>query len=373
MNVIAVRVFLLAGLFFLAVSVFPTFADAKNSRYRRAQRNQRHHRDSRNQQDTQGSRDSRSPRDSHSPQDSRGNSADGYDYEGVDANERDRQIQRDQLDAARTANPTRPVLIPYYGELFYNKVQTGERDEGLKQLLRLVLRAGHVPQADGAPDTLVKDCPLQSPKCFKHKSLKYEDARRVLLGRIDLEGDANNYWIHDVYCDRDYSSRNFPRGRGPSPDSAPNDDVLNVEHTWPQSRFNSRFGENLQRSDLLHLFPSDSRLNEIRGNFRFAEVDQAVGRLPCPTAILGKVRGKNAYFFEPPPSHKGNVARALFYFSVRYELPIDPVEEGFLRRWHQEDVVDSYEIQRHDDIFEVQGSRNPFVDFPELAGSIADF
>ena len=36
--------------------------------------------------------------------------------------------------------------------------------------------------------------------------------------------------------------------------------------------------------------------------------------------------------FEPPAEHKGNVARAIFYFSVRYKMKVTPTQEAFLKR-----------------------------------------
>ena len=71
--------------------------------------------------------------------------------------------------------------------------------------------------------------------------------------------------------------------------------------------------------------------------------------------------------------HKGNVARALFYFSVRYKMPINADEEEVLRRWHALDPVDADEIQRNEIVFETQRNRNPFIDMPELANYIKNF
>ena len=77
--------------------------------------------------------------------------------------------------------------------------------------------------------------------------------------------------------------------------------------------------------------------------------------------------------FEPPQQHKGNVARALFYFSTKYKLAIDPNEEAVLRKWASEDPVDVEEMHRNDEIEKAQHSRNPFIDFSELINNISDF
>ena len=70
---------------------------------------------------------------------------------------------------------------------------------------------------------------------------------------------------------------------------------------------------------------------------------------------------------------RGDVARMVMYFSVRFNVAIQNVEEGMLRSWHESDPVDSKEYERNRLRYSVQGNRNPFVDFPSLARSISDF
>lgn len=41
-----------------------------------------------------------------------------------------------------------------------------------------------------------------------------------------------------------------------------------------------------------------------------------------------------------------------------------------LLKWHKEYPVTDYERHRNDTIEEVQGNRNPFIDFPELAEKV---
>lgn len=255
---------------------------------------------------------------------------------------------------------------PYYGEQFYRYVRSGGRDEDLKTLLRMVLEAAHVPR-QGQFDAILKSCPSseRAQGCYGHRPLGYDEARLALM--TELYGNKNGRinFVRDVYCERDYRAMGFV-GREATPS-------INTEHTWPQSRFTGRYPTNMQKSDLHHLFPTDSEMNSIRGNFKFAEVDQPVRALKCPIAKLGHVQGQSDYYFEPPVNHKGNVARALFYFSVRYQISIDQDEEEFLRRWNRMDPVDEAEYVRNDQIMQLQGNRNPFVDHPELADRIANF
>jgi len=175
-----------------------------------------------------------------------------------------------------------------------------------------------------------------------------------------------------VYCGRVYTDADFPQGDKPGPNMTPSEKIINIEHTWPQSRFSHKYAADVQKSDLHHLFPSDSKLNSIRGSFWFGEVDNPKQALKCGESKFGTWNGRGQ-FFEPPEAHKGHVARALLYFSIRYNLPIDAQEEALLKKWNKAEPVDADERARNDAIMKIQGNRNPFVDFPELADQIADF
>lgn len=213
---------------------------------------------------------------------------------------------------------------------------------------------------------------LQAVAARTHTNpLNYGTARKVLLGRLHLQQGPQGYFIHDVYCQKDYTSSDFGGSRGPAPETAPDDRILNVEHTWPQSKFSGREGATM-KSDLHHLFPADSKLNQIRGNFKFGEVSDDIPMLQCHQSQIDNT-GNGLPHFEPPAVHKGNVARALFYFAVRYGLTIDAVEETDLRVWNQMDPPDEFEMQRNNAIEQIQGNRNPFIDHPEYADQIADF
>ncbi|HVG58029.1 MAG TPA: endonuclease, partial [Hyalangium sp.] len=77
--------------------------------------------------------------------------------------------------------------------------------------------------------------------------------------------------------------------------------------------------------------------------------------------------------FEPPDEHKGNVARAMFYFSAEYNKRIPAEEESVLREWNKLDVVDAAELERNRRIAAVQGNENQFVLHSNLADRIQDF
>ena len=203
-----------------------------------------------------------------------------------------------------------------------------------------------------------------------HKSFSYKEARVIMFNEIYLEQDKQGYYIQDVYCeDRLYPfGGQNPSGRIPDPRH------LNTEHTWPQSKFSSRFNEGTQKTDLHHLYPTASIINSQRSNLPFAEVNDKQDNMFCDESDIGNAlsTGKGTYF-EPADSHKGNIARSLFYFSIRYQMPIDPVQEEYLRIWHKEDPIDAKEHARHELIAKHQKNRNPFIDEPELVDQIQDF
>ncbi|MBC7371736.1 MAG: endonuclease [Bdellovibrionaceae bacterium] len=248
-------------------------------------------------------------------------------------------------------------------------MKAGVTNVNLSSRLKVILKAYHSRQKN-ALDTIEANC---KGDCYVHTPIGYKNARLFLLANFYLLKTPNGYGVHDVYCDHDIGPEDFPRGSGAGPNVLPDNRVINVEHTWPQSRFTGRYDTETQKSDLHHLFPTNSKTNSIRGNNKFGEVARDMQKLACPNVRSGVAAGGNSEIFEPPQEHKGNVARALFYFSTRYDLPIDPNEEAFLRKWNEEDPVDEEEARRNEEIFKVQFDRNPFIDYPDLADKISNF
>jgi hypothetical protein len=260
--------------------------------------------------------------------------------------------------------------IPYYGKEFYDELQAGVTNKSLAMRLKVILKAYHTAHK-GELDEINASC---VGNCYAHASIGYNAARVFLLGNFYLIKTGNGYGVHDVYCDHDIAPEDFKGGRAAGPNQIPDDRVVNVEHTWPQSRFTNRYPTDLQKADLHHLFPANSKMNSIRGNNPFGEVTRDTQQLACKNVRTGTAAGGNGEeIFEPPREHRGNVARALFYFATRYDLQIDPQQEAFLRKWHKEDPVDQEEMDRNEKIFALQKDRNPFVDYPELVDKIDNF
>jgi hypothetical protein len=63
------------------------------------------------------------------------------------------------------------------------------------------------------------------------------------------------------------------------------------------------------------------------------------------------------------------------YFVIRYQDYSNhfSVQQNILKNWHNTYSVDSIEERRNNDIFIVQGNRNPFVDYPQLEKRITNF
>lgn len=223
----------------------------------------------------------------------------------------------------------------------------------------------HIVHAD-SHDTLADTCP-DKERCIEQKTnLSYEEARKLMFGQLFLESHGNGkYSIKDTYC-----NIKVDQSQGVGPDRIPNPKLMNCEHTWPQSKFSNQFPSELQKTDLHHLFPVDMKANSTRNNFPFANVNGKGTHFDCQDSKIGNAQTANIRSFEPPIEHKGNVARAIYYFSTRYKMNIDATQAHYLKIWNDEDPVDQEELERNEKISKMQGNRNPFVDFPELVNRL---
>ncbi len=186
-----------------------------------------------------------------------------------------------------------------------------------------------------------------------------------MFGNMDLghlKKSSDTYYLVDVYCHKKFTSGSAGTI---GPMSIPNSNMLNCEHTWPQSKFTGS-DRNFQKSDLHHLFPTDSKANSVRGNYDFGDVDN--GKAPTSNCSASQ-SGRNRTY-QPPREHRGNVARAMFYFAVRYNGKINSKMEAALRRWHEDDPVDEAEMKRNNAVYSVQNNRNPFIDYPNLINNL---
>lgn len=136
---------------------------------------------------------------------------------------------------------------------------------------------------------------------------------------------------------------------------------FNTEHTFPQNFFASA---EPMKSDLFHLYPTDDVANNTRASLPF-------GTVANPSWSQGGSKG-NSTTFEPRDFHKGHVARAMFYFVIRYQNYSNFLtsQEGILRQWHDQFPPDAAERTRCNNIYQLQNDRNPFIDYPQFIDRI---
>lgn len=167
-------------------------------------------------------------------------------------------------------------------------------------------------------------------------------------------------------------------------------DCYNREHSFPKSWFDDAYP---MYTDLFQIVPTDGYVNGQRSNWPFGETNN-----PNWTSLNGSKRGSNSTsgysgtIFEPIDAYKGDFARIYFYMATRYENIIagwennsdnsDAALDGtsypcyeewylnLLLDWHQDDPVSQKEIDRNNDIYDIQNNRNPFVDHPEWVATV---
>lgn len=246
--------------------------------------------------------------------------------------------------------------LAYYGAEFYSGKVT-------KASIYKILNECHSIKSN-SHDTIASGCQGQS---YRHTSIGYDGARKIMFGELFIKNDSKGNFVQDVYCGKKFYFRNVN-------DVSNMHTEVNIEHTWPQSKFNGNFDKNMQKSDMHHLYPTDSMANNKRANHEFGDVRDQHDELNvqnCSSSKLGHI--SDHFIFTPPTVHRGNVARSLFYFATRYNLSIGKAEEMILRQWHKADPIDADEKARHEIVAKYQKVRNPFVDYPELVEKVADF
>lgn len=146
----------------------------------------------------------------------------------------------------------------------------------------------------------------------------------------------------------------------------------NREHIWPKSR--GWFKTSGAGADIHHIRPEDVAVNSRRGNLIMGIVSGGKNN-QYTNGISGGYYNSNLY--EPIDSVKGDIARIYMYMLIRYSqtdssYPITNVISSMqlLLEWHNSDPVDEFEKVRNERSYEVQGNRNPFIDYPEFAEMI---
>jgi len=181
---------------------------------------------------------------------------------------------------------------------------------------------------------------LQEEIIKNHRPITYQMANEILFTKLDNHSGV----ICSVYSPKDCIETLI----------VPSPKVMNIEHTWPQSA-----GANGEaKSDLHHIFISDSPTNSIRSSLPFCDVVTVKWTNGFSKRGMSKF---NEHCFEPPATHKGDVARAIFYFAIRYNHSLDKNQEAFLKEWNKLDPVSNEESIRNIEVQKFQGNLNPFI------------
>ena len=156
---------------------------------------------------------------------------------------------------------------------------------------------------------------------------------------------------------------------------------MNIEHSLPKSWWGG--GKNNAYKDLFELYPSESSANSSKSNYGMGEVTNVK-----KTEGIEKIgTGPQGSFtvVEPADTWKGDFSRGYFYMVTTYQNLTFTSTEGansmeankwptlkewaytLYLKWGHNDPVDDIEIDRNNAVYEIQGNRNLFIDYPYLA------
>ncbi|MFA8450610.1 MAG: endonuclease [Bacteroidales bacterium] len=227
--------------------------------------------------------------------------------------------------------------------------------------LTLVLSAQNAPA--GLKGKQLRDWLQENYFKGKHHKLGYTSARRYMYNYIDNHSDT----LECVYS----GYKRYWKYGGTETNPMP----INCEHTIPQSFFRKSEPE---RSDLHHLFPSYVNWNSTRSNYPFAELSDSetekwmintTYQRYAPTSKEYNYSKYGDRKFEPRDVHKGDLARAIFYFYTMYPNSAGDISKvadpQTLYKWHIQDPVSEEEKGRNQLIEKYQGDRNPYIDHPD--------
>ena len=120
----------------------------------------------------------------------------------------------------------------------------------------------------------------------------------------------------------------------------------------------------VMESDLHNLYPAWTELTVYRYGRQFGEIKGEDWRFDSCDFEWG------SGIVEPRPLSRGNIARAIFYMYTKYNLPVSPGLFETLKDWNRQDPPSEQEQVRNDRIEKIQGTRNPYIDNPDLADSL---
>ena len=235
--------------------------------------------------------------------------------------------------------------------------------------------------ADGKSGAALKTALFNIIKLPAQAPISYDglwDAYRTTDKRADG-------YVRDWYsCTTNYKFGKKSEGGDQAGNYSKEGDAYNREHSIPKSWFSE--GKPMY-SDIVHVVPTDGYVNNRRSNYPFGEVSNVTYQSNQGYCKLGscKTEGYNSTVFEPNDAIKGDLARIYFYMATCYENKCATWTSGegssvfsnenqglknwvvnMMMAWSKLDPVDEVEIARNNAVKQLQGNRNPFVDYPGL-------
>lgn len=191
-----------------------------------------------------------------------------------------------------------------------------------------------------------------------HKTLGYNEGRKLSYNNVEC---ANNEMTLI------YVSTPYPWTCGSN--KMPSSTDVNAEHIVPQSTFDKK---EPMKSDIHHLFASPSKINNMRGNLPYGELDRNTCKYWCNKNQCQNSKPSNpaeydcisATNFMPIDQDKGRVARAIFYFYTVYDQYdiSSKFDVALLKKCNSNNPPQEFEIARNDRANKTQGNRNPYID-----------
>lgn len=154
---------------------------------------------------------------------------------------------------------------------------------------------------------------------------------------------------------------------------------MNIEHSFPKSWWGG--SSNQAYKDLYNLMPSEQKINSSKSNYPMGKVTNVKTDNGCTKVGTGR----NGYqLWEPADKWKGDFARGYMYMATAYQNftwsgtqalqilqqgdypTLQPWAYTLYIEWAKADKVDAIEIKRNNEVYKIQGNRNPYVDFPNL-------
>ena len=156
---------------------------------------------------------------------------------------------------------------------------------------------------------------------------------------------------------------------------------MNIEHSVAKSWWGG--GKNNAYCDLHHLNPSDQNANSRKSNYPLGELTSVSWDNGVTFVGKANIDGSSQNAYEPCDEYKGDFARTFMYMFTCYQdltweytwmnyenstyPTLKPWAVELLLKWHKQDPVSEKEVNRNNAVYAVQGNRNPYIDYPQLA------